>query len=175
MEDELNVEKPARPMPKIFGAEYVTHELAVAGLVRNPLRLSVAELRGMELVEVRDLKMVCGSGEELELIGSYRGVPLVAILKRAEIIKRDRGSSGRIYVTITSSDGRGALFSYQELFNSVNGEGAIVIVEKNGAPLDESEGKIAFVSAKDLRSGARKLRYVARVGVHEHNPEAERA
>lgn len=162
-------------MPKVYGAEYMTHELAVEGLVRNPLRLSVSELRGMELVEVRDLKMVCGSGEELELIGSYRGVPLAEILKRAEIVKRDRGSSGRIYVTVVSSDGRGTLFSYQELFNSVIGEGAIVIVEKNGAPLDESEGEIAFVSAKDLRSGARKLRYLVRVGVHEHDPETERA
>jgi len=166
------MEKPARH-PKVYGAEYVTRELVVEGLVRHRLRLSAAELGAMELAEVRNLQMVCGSGQELELIGSYRGVPLVALLQRAEIVKRDRGSAGRTYVTITSSDGRGTLFSYQELFNSAIGEGAIVIVEKNGAPLDESEGEIAFVSANDRRLGARKLRYVARVGVHEHQPTAE--
>jgi len=41
-----------------------------------------------------------------------------------EILKRDRGSAGRTYVTVTSSDGRGTLFSYQELFNSAIGEAA---------------------------------------------------
>ena len=160
--------KSEHSMPKVFGREYMTHELEVGGLVEHPLRVSVAELRSMEMAEVRDLTMVCGSGQELEVIQSYRGVALPVLLKRAEIKRRDRNSSSRIYVTLTTSDGRGAMFSYQELFNTVVGGRAIVIVERDGAPLDESEGEFAFVSAADVKTGARKLRYLKSITVHEH-------
>jgi hypothetical protein len=58
--------------------------------------------------------------------------------------------------------------SYQELYNTATGEQAIVIVEKDGLPLGDDEGRIAFISANDKRTGQRKLRYLKSIGVHEH-------
>jgi len=77
-------------------------------------------------------------------------------------------SPNYLYVTVMSRDGRWAVFSYQELFNTSVGEQAIVIIEKDGRPLGDDEGRIAFISANDKRSGQRKMRYLKSVEVHEH-------
>lgn len=162
------MERPARKSEKVFGPEYVTRELEVTGLVSHPMYLSLADLQGMERTEVQDVTMICGSGRNLGVIDSYRGVRLTSVLDRADILMREHDTPNWIYITVTSSDGHWALFSYQELYNTVIGEQAIVIIEKNGQPLDEKEGQIAFISARDVRPGPRKMRYLQRVAVHEH-------
>jgi DMSO/TMAO reductase YedYZ molybdopterin-dependent catalytic subunit len=155
-------------MAKVFGPEYMTHSLEVLGLVNHPLRLELADLRALPQTEVQNLSMICGSGRNLGHIESYRGVRLTAVLEKADVIMREHDAPNWIYVTVSSSDGHWALFSYQELFNTEVGDQAIVILEKDGRPLDASEGEIAFVSARDLRPGPRKLRYLQRVVVLEH-------
>lgn len=162
------MERPKRSKPKVFDPEFVTHSLDVSGAVNHPLRLTVEELAAMELTEVKDITMICGSGRNEGFIHSYRGVLLTEVLNRADIILREHDSPNYIYVTVMSSDGRWALLSYQELYNTAAGEQAIVIVEKDGLPLGDDEGRIAFISANDKRTGQRKLRYLKSIGVHEH-------
>jgi DMSO/TMAO reductase YedYZ molybdopterin-dependent catalytic subunit len=167
------MERPKRKNPKVFGSEYMTHHLDVMGLVNHPLQLTVEELREMRFTEIKDLTMICGSGRTAGQADSYRGVLLTTVLDRADVIMREHESPSWMYVTITSSDGHWALFSYQELFNASIGEQAIVILERNGKPLGEHEGEIAFISANDKLPGPRKMRYLQRVEVHEHIPSPE--
>ena len=162
------MDKPKRSKPKVFDPEYVTHCLEVKGAVNHPLRLTVDELGAMELTEVRDVTMICGSGRNEGFIQSYRGVLLTDLLKRADVIMREHDSPSNMFVTVMSSDDHGALLSYQELFNTTVGEQAIVIIEKDGQPLDDQEGRIAFISANDKRPGPRKRRYLKSVEVHEY-------
>lgn len=152
---------------KVYGPEYVTREVEVAGLVSQPLVLTTENLREMESAEIRDLTMICGTGRKKEVIESCRGVLLSAILDRAGIILREHHSPNWIYVTLSSSDGHWALFSWHEIFNSPVGEQAVVLFEKNNRPLDENEGEISFISAGDGRPGPRRLRYLQHIGVYE--------
>lgn len=153
---------------KIFDAAYMTHSLLVTGEVNHPLELSVQDLTGMEMTEVRNVMMTCGSGRPEGVIQSYRGMRLTEILNLADVVKRTHTSPSALYVAVSSSDGRGALLSYQELFNTAIGEQAIVIIEKDGKPLGADEGCFAFISASDVRTGPRRLRYLRRIQVHEH-------
>lgn len=152
---------------KIYGPEYVTRQIKVSGIVNHPLVLTTDDLRGMEGAEIRDLTMICGTGRKKGVIKSYRGVLLSAILERADIILREHHSPNWIYVILSSSDGHWALFSWHEIFNSPVGEKALVFFEKNGLPLDEKEGEIAFISGADGRPGPRHLRYLRHIGVYE--------
>jgi DMSO/TMAO reductase YedYZ molybdopterin-dependent catalytic subunit len=165
------MQRPPKKNSKAFGPEYMTHHLEVTGLVNRPQRLTVAELREMAPAEIQNLQMVCESGPH-EGRSSYRGVLLTAILDKADIIMREYDSPGWIYITVTSSDGHWVLFSYQELYNSPVGDQAVVVVERNGQPLGEHEGEIAFISANDKIPGPRKMRYLQRIQVHEHIPAA---
>jgi DMSO/TMAO reductase YedYZ molybdopterin-dependent catalytic subunit len=162
------MERPVREKQKVYGPEYVTHEVKVTGAVNHPLCLSVADLRAMEMTEVRNVGLICGSGRHDGTVGSYRGVKLTEVLRRADVVMSQHDSPNYIFVTVVSSDAHWALFSYQELHNTAVGEKAIVIVERDGQPLDEKEGEIAFISGNDLRPGPRRLRYLQRIEVHEH-------
>ena len=162
------MQRPEREKQKVYGTEYVTHQVEVTGAVNHPLCLGVAELRAMAMTEVRNVGLICGSGRHDGTVGSYRGVKLTEVLMRADVMMPHHDSPNYIFVTVASSDAHWALFSYQELFNTAIGEQAIVIVEKDGQPLDEKEGEIAFISGNDLRPGPRRLRYLQRIQVHEH-------
>jgi DMSO/TMAO reductase YedYZ molybdopterin-dependent catalytic subunit len=163
------VESTEKAHAKVFGAEWMTHEVEVVGLVNHPLKLTAGDLSSMPQTEVNNVGLICGSGRHDGVVKSYRGVRLTAVLERADVIVRRHGVANSIFVTLASSDGRLALFSYQELFNTAVGEQAIVILERDGRPLDEKEGEIAFVSANDLRPGPRRLRYLQKIEVHEHS------
>ena len=163
------MKRPERAQAKVFGAEWMTHEVEVAGLVNRPLRLTVSDLRSMPHTEVNNVGLICGSGRNDGVVKSYRGVRLTAVLERADVVMKHHDSPNYMFVTVASSDAHWALFSYQELFNTSIGEQAIVIVERDGQPLDEKEGEIAFVSANDVRPGPRRLRYLQRIEVHEHS------
>jgi len=152
---------------KIYDPRYMTHELTVSGLVNNPLLLSVADLRQMEVSEVRNLNMLCRTGKAKGTVESYRGVLLRTILDRADIILKEHYSPNWIYIALSSSEGYGAIFFWHEIYNTPVGEQAIVIFERNGKPLDQNEGEIAFISASDYRPGPRRIRYLQRVEVHE--------
>jgi hypothetical protein len=165
------MERPKRKKPKVVGPEYMTHHLEVTGLVHNPLRLTVDDLREMPSTEISKLKMVCESGPHAGEPSSYRGVLLTAILNKADILMKEYESPLRLYITVASSDGNYVLFSYQELYNSPIGDHAVVIVERDGRPLGEYEGEIAFISANDKLPGPRKIRYLRRIEVHEHQTD----
>ncbi|MEN6330726.1 MAG: molybdopterin-dependent oxidoreductase [Smithella sp.] len=152
---------------KIYDPGYMTYELFVSGLVKNSLHLRVEDLQRMEISEVRNLTMLCGSGQEKGIVESYRGVLLRNILDKAEIILKEHYSTNWICIALKSSEGYRVIFSWHEIYNTAVGDQAIVIFEKNGEPLDEKEGAIAFISAGDYRPGPRRMRYLQRIEVHE--------
>lgn len=66
-------------------------------------------------------------------------------------------------VIATASDGYRVVFSWSELYLSPIGDGAVVVYERDGAPLDDSEGRIALVSLKDTRPGPRHVKWLQSV------------
>jgi len=152
---------------KIDAPGYKPHKLSVSGLVNNPLLLCVEDLQQMEVVELRNLNMFYRTGMADGTAEKYQGVLLRTILDRADIILKEHYSPNWIYIALSSSEGYGAIFFWHEIYNTPVGEQAIVIFERNGKPLDQNEGEIAFISASDYRPGPRRIRYLQRVEVHE--------
>jgi len=65
----------------------------------------------------------------------------------------------------SAADGYRVAFSWSELFNAEAGAGVLVVFERDGQPLAEREGRIALVSAKDLRTGQRSVCWLDRINV----------
>ena len=58
-----------------------------------------------------------------------------------------------------------AIFSWAELFLSPLGDGAIVVFERDGAPLPASEGPLAIVSLNDTQPGPRHVKWLERIEI----------
>ena len=68
-------------------------------------------------------------------------------------------------IIATASDGYKAVFSWNELFNSANGQGVIIIYQRDGLPLDEKAGQIALISTRDLATGPRFVKWIKEINV----------
>ena len=96
---------------------------------------------------------------------TVRGVRLARLIERSGLTQAARNDWKNLLVTVTATDGYRAQFTWVELTNTVAGEGVLVLFEREGAPLDAREGRIALLATGDLRLGARHVRNALRIEV----------
>lgn len=101
----------------------------------------------------------------------YEGYRLADVIVRATKLRpRDRGADtfGAATVVVAfSAEGRKAVFSFNELIRTANGDKTLVAIAKNGEPLPSTEGAFAIVAGNDFNPG---LRFIPRLkDIHIRN------
>lgn len=129
--------------------------LRITGRVKTPRVFGMESLWAMDIVETDDIPMVCGSGELKGRLGVCRGVLLADVINQTEVEITEHNDTKKMFVVASSDDGYKALFSWQEIFNSLNGEGILVVFEKGGKPLNADCSMVSLLSTKDFLSGPR--------------------
>jgi DMSO/TMAO reductase YedYZ molybdopterin-dependent catalytic subunit len=154
----LSLVDPGRAQP----AGEVTATLTVKGNVERELTLSVDDLKGLPVRRVDDVRSVRDSAAaaDSEVARHYVGCLLRDVLESAKPVEKRRFDLRKSIVIATASDGYRAVFSWAELYLSPIGDGALVVYERDGAPLADDEGRIALVSLKDTRRGPRHVKWL---------------
>ncbi|MFZ6655706.1 molybdopterin-dependent oxidoreductase [Undibacterium sp. TJN19] len=150
---------------KADAKKYMSQNLTVSGAVENRLVLEVDDLRQFPVQQIEEQAITRMSGANAGKLEKFKGVRLRDILDKAVIISRDHNDVKKIVVIATATDGYKVVFSWSELFNSPVGEGVLVFFEKDGKVLADDEGRIAMISAKDLRTGPRHVKWLQAVEV----------
>jgi hypothetical protein len=96
---------------------------------------------------------------------TVRGVRLAKLVEGAGLTAAAQADWKNLVVTVTATDGYRAQFTWVELTNTSAGTAVLVLFERDGAPLDAREGRIAVLAGGDLRLGARHVRNALRVEV----------
>ena len=138
--------------------------LLVTGRVDSPCEFTLPQLLAMDRLDLDDLPLICGSGEPLGRTGRLSGVLLADILARVPVITSEHNDTKRMYVVAAAADGYKTVFSWQEIFNSDNGAGIVVLLEREGHALHPDYRAIDLISARDHLSGPR---YVKRLHLLE--------
>jgi DMSO/TMAO reductase YedYZ molybdopterin-dependent catalytic subunit len=144
-------------------AGQVTTTLTVKGNVERELTLSVDDLKGLPVHRIDDVRSVRDSATAItdsEIARRYTGCLLRDVLDRARPVEKRRFDLRKSIVIATASDGYRAVFSWSELYLSPIGDGAMIVYERNGAPLADDEGRVALVSLKDTRPGPRHVKWL---------------
>ncbi|MDM0018874.1 molybdopterin-dependent oxidoreductase [Variovorax saccharolyticus] len=140
----------------------VSARVEVTGAVRQSLDLDAAALAAFPAEAIgRFTQARSGAGASSQ--STVRGVRLGALIERAGLAPADRNAWKTLAVIATATDGYRAVFSWPEITNTAVGEGVLVIFERDGKPLDEREGRIALISAADLKLGPRHVRNLKRI------------
>jgi len=143
-------------------------KLSVGGNVESSLTLDIASLQRFPVQRVEDarqLRMGGTAAKDSEQVRRYSGVLLRDVVAAAKPVERARHDLRRSIVVVTAADGYVAVFSWAELFLSPIGDGALVVFERDGAPLAASEGPLALVSLRDTQPGPRHIKWLARIDV----------
>lgn len=139
--------------------------LAVTGAVRQPLALSVADLRQFPPDQIVELRL---PGRQADAPASVvKGVRLRAVLERAQLAIADHNTVKKLAIIAAASDGYQVVFSWSELFNAELGDAVLVLFERDGQPLPAAEGPLALVSGKDLHTGPRHVKWLRSVEVRQ--------
>lgn len=59
------------------------------------------------------------------------------------------------------------MFSWSELFNAIAGENVPVLFERDGQSLPHAEGPLALLTADDLRTGPRHVKWLRAIEVRQ--------
>ena len=143
-------------------------KLLVSGNVENKLTLGIGDLQRLpvqRVEDVRQIRMAGASAKDGEQTRRYTGVLLRDVLDSAKLVEKERHDLRRSIVVVTASDGYQAVFSWAELYLSSIGEGALVIFERDGAPLPVNEGPLALVSLRDTQPGPRHVKWLERIEI----------
>ncbi|HZI83174.1 MAG TPA: molybdopterin-dependent oxidoreductase [Casimicrobiaceae bacterium] len=144
----------------------VTTTLTVKGSVEREITLSLDDLERLpaqRMDDVRSVRDAAGTAPSSETARHYVGCLLRDVLERAKPVERKRMDFRKSAVIATASDGYRVVFSWAELYLSPIGDGVLVVYERDGARLDDSEGRIALVSLKDTRPGPRHVKWLQSV------------
>lgn len=142
--------------------------LVVSGNVEKNLILTVADLQRLPVKRIDDVRQVREQGastSNAEQTQRYAGVLLRDVISAAKPLEKSRNDLRRSVVVVTASDGYQAVFSWAELFLSAIGDGALVVFERDGAPLPADEGPLAVVSLRDSKRGPRHVKWLTKVDV----------
>lgn len=143
--------------------KHVTNKVIIEGLVSNKLILTVESLVNMNGLKTGSTPLVCIGGEIKDKIKSYEGVKLKDILTEADIVTQSKRDLNKMYIQVIASDGYAVVFSYNELFNTNNGDRVIVFYKKNNQFLEDYEGKIALISLDDNQNGVRHVKWLEKI------------
>lgn len=125
----------------LSGAVYAQSDfkLKVSGEVSNPLQISLEELSKMPHANTV-LKDKQGNAH------TYKGVPVVEILAKANVAKEAHGTGLSKYVLVKCADGYQVLFSLAELDKDFTDKNVIIADSMDGKPLPESKGPLRIIA-----------------------------
>lgn len=141
--------------------------VAIGGAVQQSLSLGVEDLRQFPPDQIVTLPMPARAGDDPSKSSVLKGVKLKAILERAKILTADHNTVKKLAIIASATDGYKVVFSWSELFNAELGDAALVLFERDGQPLSASEGPLALISGKDLRTGPRHVKWLQSVEVRQ--------
>jgi len=143
----------------------VASQLVVNGAVQQPLALGAEELREFDQSQIVEVRL---PGRDAGAPASVlKGVRLRAVLERARLKTADHNTVKKLAIIAAASDGYKVVFSWNELFNAELGDSVIVVFERDGKPLAPSEGPLALISGKDIRTGPRHVKWLQSLEVRQ--------
>ena len=148
-------------------AALVTKVLTVGGRVNQPLSLTLEDLAKLPSQTLADIPVRGKNGEVSRILKAYTGVKLTDILSAAGLVSSEPNDLKKTVFVATASDNYKAVFSWNELYNSMVGDGVLVLYARDGKPLDDDEGRIALISTTDRHTGPRHVRWLKDIRVQK--------
>ncbi|QKF82770.1 hypothetical protein [Halarcobacter ebronensis] len=124
------------------------YSLSIQGDIKEPYSLDEKEFNLLTHTTLKDVSVVCASGEEKQKPKDLNGVLLMDLVQKAKVAIKSKKKLNQIIVLAKATDDYAVAFSYNEIFNTDIGNSIIVVYENNS---------FSLYSKKDFLTGPRHV------------------
>ena len=135
-----------------------TEKFTIEGKTKKAMTVSLADLSSYKSYTIDSIVITNHLGERRSALKKVKAVLLKDILDKAEIDSETPKVLSEFYFVCIASDNYKAVFSWNEIFNSANGQSVYIIIEQEGKPASTLDNRIALISPKDQMTGRRYVK-----------------
>jgi len=143
----------------------ITNQFTVEGLVKNPAAISIAELSRYASHSIDSVVVKNHLMEKKYTMKTLKGVLLKDVLEKSQIDASSPKLLSEYYIVCIASDGYKVIFSWNEVFNSKNGENIYILSEHDGKLASVADDRIALISTSDYATGRRYVKWLQKIVV----------
>ncbi len=140
-----------------------TDQFSVQGLVKNQLSVTFTELGSYRTYSIDSVPITNHLMQKKYTLKNLKGVLLKDILTKAEIEASGPKEISEFYIICVASDNYRVVFSWNEVFNSKNGEKVYILTEVDGKPASVTNDRIGLISTGDLATGRRYVKGLQKI------------
>lgn len=141
----------------------VTEQFVIEGLVKQAVTVKLKDLKLYNEYSIDSIVISNHLLEKKSTLHAVKGVLLKDILRKVLLDEDNPKLLSEFYFTCIASDGYKAVFSWNELFNSANGNSVYILTEHDGKPLKELKDRIALISPSDFATGRRYVKSLEKI------------
>lgn len=131
--------------------------------MKNKISFSLKDLAAFTPKRIDSIIIYSHLMEPRKTIKNIKGVLLKDILNKAEFDSNSPKLLSEFYITCIASDNYKVVFSWNEIYNSKNGEHIIIITEADGKNAEQLTDRIALLSATDQATGRRYVKGLQKI------------
>jgi hypothetical protein len=147
-------------------AQNTSETITVSGEVLKAETIDISKLSGYTSVHLDSLRIYTHDMQPKGLMKNISGVLLKDILSAIPFNNENPKVLSEYYIECRATDGYVALFSWNEIFNSETGKHVMIITNKNGTAVNQSDDRIALISPTDQATGRRYVKWLNRIIIH---------
>jgi len=139
----------------------------VTGDVEKPLTVFLNDLKINQNYFLDSLVIYNHKMEYKSTLKKLSGVLLKDVLAKVEFKTDSPKLLSEFYLVCIADDGYKAVFSWNEIFNSGNGDQAFILTELNGSDVSQLKENITLITPTDRATGRRYVKNLSKIVIQQ--------
>lgn len=147
----------------------ISKSISVTGDIVKPLSIKFDELKNYKQQSVDSLAIYNHKMDYKSTLKKIKGVLLKDVLSKVDFQSESPKLLSEFYLVCIADDGYKVVFSWNEIFNSGNGDQALIITELNGTDVSQLKENIMLITPTDKATGRRYVKNLSKIIIQKIN------
>lgn len=145
----------------------VSKSISVTGDITKAITINFNDLKSYQQHSVDSLAIYNHKIDYKSTLKQLTGVLLKDVLSKVEFKTNSPKLLSEFYLVCIADDGYKVVFSWNEIFNSGNGNQALILTELNGSDVSQLKENIMLVTPTDKATGRRYQKNLSQIIIQQ--------
>ena len=147
----------------------MSKSISVTGDIVKPLSINLDDLKNYNQQSLDSLAIYNHKMDYKSTLKKIKGVLLKDVLSKVDFQSESPKLLSEFYLVCIADDGYKVVFSWNEIFNSGNGDQALIVTELNGTDVSQLKENIMLITPTDKATGRRYVKNLSKIIIQKIN------